>query len=189
MWRAGGAAYAIVDSATDRPIGGVGLSQVVPGRGQAELGYWVAPQARRRGVATVATRALAAAAFRAGLIRLELLVQAENPASQRVAVAAGFHPTGVRRSAGLAATAARTTCSPGYAWPATRPARRTLPDLPDGRLTDPVVTLRRLAPAEALHRLHSRPEVVATRVRPVAPTRADIVLWSLRTDLRPLLPR
>lgn len=178
VWRAGGAAYAIVDAATDRPIGGVGLSRVVPGRGQAELGYWVAPQARRRGVATVATRALAAAAFRAGLIRLELLVQAENPASQRVALAAGFHPEGVRRSAGLDRDGSRYDL---LAWVRLAddppgPAPRLLPDLPDGRLTDTVVTLRRLAPAdaEALHRLHTRPEVVATRVRPVAPTRVDI---------------
>ncbi|QDY06662.1 GNAT family N-acetyltransferase [Micromonospora sp. HM134] len=178
VWRAGGAAYAIVDAASDRLVGGVGLSQVVPGRGQAELGYWVSPGSRRRGVATVATRALAAAAFRAGLIRLELLIQAENPASQRVAVAAGFHPEGVRRSAGLDRDGSPYDL---LAWVRLAgdppgPARRTLPDLPDGRLSDTVVTLRRLAPADAgtSYRLHSRPEVVATRVRPVAPTRADI---------------
>ncbi|WP_432903590.1 GNAT family N-acetyltransferase [Micromonospora matsumotoense] len=177
-WRGGGAAYAIVDADTDRPVGGAGLSQVVPGRGQAELGYWVAPQARRRGIATAATRALATAAFRAGLARLELLIQAENPASQRVALAAGFHPEGVRRSAGLGRDGSRYDL---LAWVRLAddppgPLPRPLPDLPDGRLTDTVVTLRRLAPAdaEALHRLHTRPEVVATRVRPVPPTRADI---------------
>ncbi|MFY1586612.1 GNAT family N-acetyltransferase [Micromonospora sp. WMMD734] len=177
-WRSGGAAYAIVDAGTDRLVGGAGLSQVVPGRGQAELGYWVAPRARRRGIATATTRALATAAFQAGLARLELLVGAENPASQRVALAAGFRLEGVRRAAGpgrdgdrydLLAWVRLADDPPG-------PVPRLLPDLPDGRLTDTVVTLRRLAPpdAEVLHRLHTRPEVVATRVRPGPPTRADI---------------
>ncbi|MEV4728394.1 GNAT family N-acetyltransferase, partial [Micromonospora humida] len=77
-WRSGGAAYAIVDAGTDRLVGGAGLSQVASGRGQAELGYWVAPRARRRGIATATTRALATAAFQAGLARLELLIRAEN---------------------------------------------------------------------------------------------------------------
>ncbi|WFE96481.1 GNAT family N-acetyltransferase [Micromonospora sp. WMMD987] len=178
VWRAGGAAYAIVDAATDRLVGGGGLSQVVPARGQAELGYWVSPGSRRRGIATAATRALARTAFRAGLNRLELLIHAENPASQRVALAAGFQPEGVRRAAGRDRDGSRHDL---LAWVRLAgdppgPTPRPLPDLPADRLTDDVVTLRRLAPpdAEALYRLHSRPEVVATRVRPVAPTRADV---------------
>ncbi|MCI4067092.1 GNAT family N-acetyltransferase, partial [Micromonospora sp. R77] len=53
------------------------------------------------------------------------------------------------------------------------PVARLLPDLPAGRLTDGVVTLRRLAPddADALYRLHTLPEVVANRVPPAPPTR------------------
>ncbi|MFJ6195325.1 GNAT family N-acetyltransferase [Micromonospora sp. NPDC092111] len=175
---AGGAAYAIADVATDRLVGGIGLSQVVPARGQAEVGYWVAPRARRRGVATAATRALAAAAFRAGLDRLELLTHAENPASQRVALAAGFRREGVRRAVGRARDGRREDL---IAWARLAgdpdgPAARPLPDLPDGRLTDGVVTLRRLAPEDTdpLYRLHTLPEVVAVRARPVPPTRAAI---------------
>ncbi|WP_328339856.1 GNAT family N-acetyltransferase [Micromonospora sp. NBC_00421] len=177
-WRSGGVAYAIVDAGTDRLVGGAGLGHLAPGRGQAELGYWVAPWARRRGIATAATRALATAAFRAGLTRLELLVHAENPVSQRVALAAGFHPEGVRRSAGQDRDGSRHDL---LAWVRLAgdppgPAPRPLPDLPDGRLTDGVVTLRRLSPADAepLYRLYTRPEVVATRVRQAPPTRADI---------------
>ncbi|PWU62344.1 GNAT family N-acetyltransferase, partial [Micromonospora globispora] len=50
-WATGGAAYVMADPATDRLLGGIGLSQPVPARGQAEIGYWVAPWARGRGVA------------------------------------------------------------------------------------------------------------------------------------------
>ncbi|SCG18249.1 Protein N-acetyltransferase, RimJ/RimL family [Micromonospora echinofusca] len=177
-WATGGAAYAIVDPATDRLVGGAGIGQVVTPRRQAEVGYWVAPWARRRGIATAATRALADAALRHGVDRLELLTHAENPASQRVALAAGFRHEGVRRAAGQLRGGGRTDLlvwvrltddPPG-------PAPRALPDLPEGRLTDGVVTLRRLGPddADLMYRLHSRPEVVANQAPPVPPTRAAI---------------
>ncbi|MEV4488730.1 GNAT family N-acetyltransferase [Micromonospora coxensis] len=175
---AGGVAYAVADAGTDRLVGGAGLSHVVPGRDQAEVGYWVAPWARRRGIATAVTRALAETAFRAGLVRLELLTDAENPASQRVALAAGFRHEGVRRAAGRSRDGGRHDL---LAWvrlgdDPDGPTPRVLPDLPRGRLTDGVVTLRRLAPddVDPLHRLHTLPEVVANRVPPVAPTRAAI---------------
>lgn len=176
-WAGGGAAYVIADPATDRLIGAAGLSHAVTERGQAEIGYWVAPWARGRGVATAAVRALAEAAFAAGTVRLELLTQEENGPSQRVALAAGFRHEGVRRSAGqgrhgrhdLAVWVRLADDPPG-------PTARLLPDLPEGRLTDGVVTLRRVGPADAdaLYRLHSLPEVVANRVPPVAPDRASI---------------
>ena len=177
-WTGGGCAYAIADPATDRLLGGTGLSQVVPYRAQAEIGYWVAPWARGRGVATAAARALAGHAFATGTARLELLTHRENTASQRVALAAGFRHEGVRRSASpvrgggwddLIAWVRLADDPPG-------PATRLLPDLPDGRLTDGVVTLRRLGPDDvaAMYRLHTRPEVVANRVPPTPPTRAAI---------------
>ncbi|MFU8870504.1 GNAT family N-acetyltransferase [Micromonospora sp. SL4-19] len=183
-WAAGGAAYAIADPATDRLLGGIGLSHPVPARAQLEIGYWVAPWARGRGVATAATRALAEHAFAAGCARLELLTNEENTASQRVALAAGFRHEGVRRSA----NPGRDSLTPRgggrhdlIAWVRLAddppgPADRLLPDLPDGRLTDGVVALRRLAPADTdpLHRLHTLPEVVANRLPPAAPTRESI---------------
>ncbi|MEV0426573.1 GNAT family N-acetyltransferase [Micromonospora sp. NPDC050495] len=177
VWARGGAAYTVADPATDRLLGAAGLSHPLPERRQAEIGYWVAPWARGRGVATAATRALAEAAFAAGTARLELLTQEENAASQRVALAAGFRSEGVRRSAGqgrdarhdLAVWVRLADDPPG-------PTARLLPDLPDGRLTDGVVTLRRVGPADAdaLYRLHTLPEVVANRVPPVPPTRESI---------------
>ncbi|MGN9779237.1 GNAT family N-acetyltransferase [Micromonospora sp. H33] len=177
-WATGGAAYAIADRTTDRLLGGIGLSNPVPTRNQAEIGYWVAPWARGRGVATAATRALADRAFATGTVRLELLTSAENTASQRVALAAGFQHEGVRRDANPTRGGGRHDL---LAWvrlagdPA-GPTRRLLPDLPDGRLTDGVVTLRPLGPddADLMYALHTRPEVVANQAPPVPPTRAAI---------------
>lgn len=69
--------------------GHVVLKDVVPGAGSAEVGYWTAPHARGRGIAPRALRALTDWAFTTfahdGLTRLELLHQADNTASCRVA--------------------------------------------------------------------------------------------------------
>ncbi|MFV2101815.1 GNAT family N-acetyltransferase [Micromonospora sp. LOL_024] len=166
----GGAAYAVTDPATDRLLGTVGLSHPVPQRGQAEIGYWVAPWARGRGVATTATRALAEHAFATGTARLELLTHVENAASQRVALAAGFRSEGVRRGATPVRDGRRRdlTLWVRLADDPPGPVERPLPDLPDGRLTDGVVLLRRLGPLDAdqMYRLHTDPAVVRTRVPP-----------------------
>ncbi|MBQ1012708.1 GNAT family N-acetyltransferase [Micromonospora sp. M51] len=173
-WTGGGAAYAIADPATDRLLGAVGLNNPVSARGQVEIGYWVRPAARGRGVATAATRALSDHAFAAGTARLELLTEPENASSQRVALAAGYRYEGSRRSAGSGRNGDRHDL---LAWVRLAddppgPTARLLPDLPGGLLTDGVVTVRRLAPddAELMHRLHSRPEVVANQAPPVPPT-------------------
>jgi len=67
--------------------------------GEAELGYVVAPAARGRGVATEMLRALTAWALdELGLVRLTLIIDAENPASKRVAERCGYELEGVMRS-------------------------------------------------------------------------------------------
>ncbi len=74
----------------------------VHGAGVGEIGYGVAPQYRRRGLATRAVRLVAAWAFaQLGLTRLEIVVTAggsQGLASQRVAEKAGFVYAGLRRS-------------------------------------------------------------------------------------------
>ncbi|WP_406075207.1 GNAT family N-acetyltransferase [Micromonospora sp. NBC_01638] len=178
VWAGGGAAYAVADPATDRMLGAVGLSNPVPARRQAEIGYWVRPAARGRGLAAAATRALSEHAFATGTVRLELLTHPENGPSQRAALAAGFRYEGLRWSAGSSGDAGRHDL---LAWvrltddPA-GPTARLLPDLPGGVLTDQVVALRRLAPndADLMYRLHSRPDVVANQAPPVPPTREAI---------------
>ncbi len=174
----GGAVYAIADPETDDLVGGAGFDKVVPDRGQAEIGYWIAPWARRRGLGTAALRALTAHAFDRGLHRLELLTHAANPASQRVALAAGYQREGVRRGAlpdrhdgrdDMVAFARLRTDSG-------EPVPRMLPDLPGGELTDGVVRLRPLGPDDTdfLTGLLQLPEVIETSVPPARPERSEI---------------
>ncbi len=66
------------------------------------IGYWVAPEARRRGIATRASRLLcewALAEDGLDLVRLELDAAAINDGSNAVALALGFTHEGTRRSA------------------------------------------------------------------------------------------
>ena len=80
-----------------RCAGGIGLNRAAWDGGRAEIGYWIAPWARRTGYAVEAVRAVTAYAFRAGLYRVELLAATGNIASQRVARSAGFTREGVLR--------------------------------------------------------------------------------------------
>lgn len=188
LWAAGGAAYAVADPATDRLIGNVSLSQPSPERGQLEIGYWVAPGARRRGVATAAASALSEWAFARGTARLELLTSWENVASQRVALAAGFQREGVRREAVAGVDGRRydAVVWTRLAGDPPGPVPRLLPDLPGGRLADGVVALRPLAEtdADSLFELRSLPDVVATSVPPVPPDRAENALRCAQSAAR-----
>lgn len=174
----GGAVYAIADPATDEMLGGAGFDNVQPARGQAEVGYWVVPARRRRGVATAALRAISAHALSHGLRRLELLTHWENAVSQRVALAAGFQREGVRREVLPNRDGGRDdlVAFARLAGDGGEPAPRLLPDLPGGELTDGVVTLRPVDEhdAEFLFALRSLPQMVATSVPPTPPTEASM---------------
>jgi RimJ/RimL family protein N-acetyltransferase len=77
------------DAATATRLGRVGLRLGEPGA--AEVGYWVDPGARNRGVATTAVRALCQwAVTTAGIELIEWRSQAGNIASRRVAEKTGF---------------------------------------------------------------------------------------------------
>lgn len=90
-------ALAIVDS-EDRLLGAIGIGRFDWDDGKAEIGYWIAREARRRAVGARATRLLARWALTdLGLERLELLANPENEASQRLAERAGFTREGVLR--------------------------------------------------------------------------------------------
>jgi RimJ/RimL family protein N-acetyltransferase len=65
---------------------------------EVELGYMVAPDARGRGVATALLRALTTWAFEQGALRAALIINADNPASERVAARCGYVREGVMRS-------------------------------------------------------------------------------------------
>jgi RimJ/RimL family protein N-acetyltransferase len=63
--------------------------------GFGEIGYWVAAEARGRGIATRGVRLLADwARDELGLTRIEILPHKDNVASRRVAEKAGFTDTG-----------------------------------------------------------------------------------------------
>ncbi len=97
-WDGSHASWAVCD---DRGtlLGSVSLHQLDSHNAGGEVGYWVAPPARGRGVATAAVRAAARYAFDGlRLERVELFHAVENPASCRVAERAGFALEGTHRS-------------------------------------------------------------------------------------------
>lgn len=79
-------------------LASLGLMEIDLQRGYGEIGYWVAREARGRGVAT---RAIALvrewAQHELGLATLEIVVHEDNLASRAVARAAGFKETTERR--------------------------------------------------------------------------------------------
>lgn len=96
-----GAQWAIVDG-DDRLVGRVALGSVNLHEAVAGVGYWTAPAARRRGVATRSVGAVSRWAVEvAAFHRLELEHSTQNQPSCRVATNAGFSSEGTRPSAGL----------------------------------------------------------------------------------------
>lgn len=87
--------WAIVEDGV--AVGNVGLSAIEFRHGTAWAHYWVAADARGRGLAARALTSVSSWAFDAGLFRLELGHRTNNPASCRVAAAAGFSAEGIER--------------------------------------------------------------------------------------------
>jgi RimJ/RimL family protein N-acetyltransferase len=83
----------------DRVLGAIGLS--IDRRDQSgEIGYWVAPEARRQGISVRGSRLLLRYAFDVlGLGYVMLWAAAENPASNGVARRLGFTHEGTSRDA------------------------------------------------------------------------------------------
>ncbi|HYX89260.1 MAG TPA: GNAT family N-acetyltransferase [Gaiellaceae bacterium] len=93
------AAFAVTDAATGEVVGAIGLRLYEDYALQASIGYWVAKEARGRGVATGALRLVSRWALRElGLPRVQLVTDPENVPSQVVAERAGFRREGLLRS-------------------------------------------------------------------------------------------
>jgi RimJ/RimL family protein N-acetyltransferase len=93
------ACWAIVEQTHHSVVGRVALRHILLSAGSAEVTYWVARQARRRGAASVATVTVSQWAFGSlGLHRLELLHSVQNVPSCDVADRAGFVLEGTLRS-------------------------------------------------------------------------------------------
>ncbi len=86
--------------AEDRLLASISVMQIDRQGGTGEIGYWVAREARGRGVATRSVRLVSEwATSELGLTTLEIVVHEDNAPSHAVARAAGFTQTGERRVA------------------------------------------------------------------------------------------
>jgi RimJ/RimL family protein N-acetyltransferase len=91
-----GASFAIVEPDGGRLLGSIGVR--FHEETAASVGYWVAREARGRGIAAQALRLVAGWVLHASPVeRLELVTDPENVASQRVAEKAGFTREGLLR--------------------------------------------------------------------------------------------
>ena len=83
------AAWAIVDSRSQEPVGVIGIHHIKDG--VASIGYWVAPWGRKSGAASTALRIMPTLARRIGNAHtLQATIAETNAASQRTAARAGF---------------------------------------------------------------------------------------------------
>lgn len=89
----------VVDARTDELLGSAGLVHVDWEEGRAEVGYWMAREARGRGVATRAVRLVSIWSLEnLPIERLQIHAEPDNHPSRRVAERAGYTFEGVLRS-------------------------------------------------------------------------------------------
>jgi RimJ/RimL family protein N-acetyltransferase len=93
------APLAIVAAPDGELLGSISLMEIDAAQGRAEVGYWLAAEARGLGHATRAVRLICAWGFEAlRLGRIGLLVDPRNGASRRVAERSGFTREALLRS-------------------------------------------------------------------------------------------
>jgi RimJ/RimL family protein N-acetyltransferase len=107
-WKSGRAELAITENGDF--AGAIGL--VARQDWIAEIGYWIAPQFRGRGIATRALALISRWAEEAGFARLQLTIFPGNQASARVAEKAGYAEEGLLR----AYANQRGTVRDAYVW-------------------------------------------------------------------------
>lgn len=94
------ATWAVCDAVSGEVCGYVSLHNINPNQLSGEVGYWVLPDARNRGVGRRAVAAACGYGFGAlCLHRIELYHAVDNPASCKVAEGAGFLFEGIGRQA------------------------------------------------------------------------------------------
>jgi RimJ/RimL family protein N-acetyltransferase len=92
--------FAITRTDTGELLGSISYNRIDWAFRWAEVGYWIAPDARRQGVAAAAVEAIVAWGSRdLGLVEVRLLAARGNAASQGVALKAGFAFTQVLAAA------------------------------------------------------------------------------------------
>jgi RimJ/RimL family protein N-acetyltransferase len=98
--RPSGVAFAIVDASSGEVTGMCGVDDWSK-EDVAQIGYWLAPNARRRGYMTRAVILLTRWLFELGAARVFLTIVAGNEASVEVARRAGFAYEGTMRAHGV----------------------------------------------------------------------------------------
>jgi RimJ/RimL family protein N-acetyltransferase len=94
-----GAPYAVVDGRAGSLLGSISLMRFAWDHARAEVGYWLAREARGQGHAARAVRLMCRWGFEElGLERIELVAATGNLPSQRVAERAGFKREALLRS-------------------------------------------------------------------------------------------
>ena len=88
----------VADAESGVVFGGGTLHHFDPKRSVIEIGYWLLPRARGRGIATKVARMLAEFAFARGVHRVAAYVEVGNVHSERVLERVGFTREGVIRS-------------------------------------------------------------------------------------------
>jgi [ribosomal protein S5]-alanine N-acetyltransferase len=89
----------VVDEEDGTLLGSAGLHNLDPESGRCSAGYWVAAEARGRGVARRALTLLCRYGFgELGVERIESWIEPDNAASRGVAETVGFHREGLLRS-------------------------------------------------------------------------------------------
>jgi RimJ/RimL family protein N-acetyltransferase len=91
--------FVIADATSRTLVGAIAVHRHPDEPGKAAVGYWLAPQARGRGLASRAVGLVVGWAFglEPALVRMELLTLVGNDASGRVALRSGFVREGVLR--------------------------------------------------------------------------------------------
>lgn len=90
--------FLIVNDEDCRIVGACGF-KTIPEEGRVEVGYGVAPAARRKGAATAALAVLLRKGFEAGATELLAEIAPTNEASIRAVQKAGFEEVGARTDA------------------------------------------------------------------------------------------
>jgi RimJ/RimL family protein N-acetyltransferase len=99
MFAGAAAPFAVVRAPDGELLGSISLMRIEWHHARAEVGYWLAREARGDGHATRAVRLICAWGFETlGLERISLVAATGNGASQRVAERSGFVREAVLRS-------------------------------------------------------------------------------------------